>query len=257
MTMQKTSLLLLTPVLALLLTACGGGGGSTTSTPSTPDTTVRDEAQTILDNCLDDATSAFVDLAAVLQLTPGISTPPIEVSDIAGLEIPFLADLDGDMEPDSIGRITIVDPSGQPVMPFIDDDIQNDVTMLLTALATLPDGTRVNISFDPVDSLNITLATFSMTMKSGVPSEIGGVMNQQSQDCATTMQFADETIFSFLGTIPQLDAGIEIVSGDDTVAGTISFKGTATAGVVVTLNGTGPFLFDLDLDTGVLTPTGG
>ena len=179
------------------------------------------------------------------------------IGDIVGLEIPFLADLDGDDEVDAIGRVTLFDPAGQPIMPITNDDLQNDVDMLLAALATLPDGTRIELSFDPIAERGVTIASFSMTMQNGAPTDLGGVLNQQNVNCATAIQFADETILSVLGEYPNLTAGTEIVSGDDTVAGTIFFNGTSMATVEVTLNGIGPFQYQIDLDTGVITPTGG
>lgn len=250
--MQKTTALLLTALLA----ACGGGGGSDPIT-NDPFSTIRAETLVTLELCLDDALSAFLEVFSATSLAPGAAAPSIIVGDIVGLSIPFLADLDGDGSPDATGRIEFVDNGGQPIMPFVNGEIQNDVNLLLAALASLPNGTRVDIDLDPAPGIGITQARFSQTMVGGLPTALGGAVIQQSLDCTTTIQFADATILSVLGAYPRLDANVEIIDGTNTVAGTVTFNCSATAVVEVSLNGTGPFQFQVDLDSGVITPTGG
>ena len=67
------------------------------------------------------------------------------------------------------------------------------------------------------------------------------------------VSFADETILSLLGAYPNLTADVTITRDTDSLQGRVFFNGTSTAIIEVSINGTGPFQYELDLDTGLVT----
>lgn len=242
-------------LIPFLLVACGGGGGSSNNGGgNTIPPSVSEEAQAILEDCAGEAATALTALIGVAQLGAGGASASITLEPLSGLAIPFQADLDGDMSPDALGRVLLFDAGGAPVQP---QDPAQDLNTLLAQIAALPDGTRVDILLDPVASLGINSAIISQTMASGLPANLSAVVEHQNAECLTTLSFSNETLLSILGTYPNLDADIDIDAGTDELDGTVSFNGTSTAIIEVTLNGTGPLRYQLDVDSGTITPIGG
>ena len=252
MTMHRLTALL----ISALLVACGGGGGGSDNNGGNNNLppSASEEAQAILEDCAGDAANALTTLVGIAQLGAGGSSSSLTLEPLAGLAIPFQADLDEDMAPDATGRVLFFDAGGAPIAP---QDPGGDLNNLLAQIAGLPDGARVDIILDPVVSLGINSALISQVIASGLPTSLSAVVEHQNAECATTLSFANETLLSILGTYPNLDADIDITAGTDELVGTISFNGTATAVIEVTLNGTGPLRYQLDLDAGTITPIGG
>ena len=108
---------------------------------------------------------------------------------------------------------------------------------------------------DPIPTEGVESASLSQEMQSGIPIDVSGSMVHVSGTCRTDISFDGETILSLLGTYPNLTADIDVRKDTDVVLGRVFFNGTNMAVLEISLNGTGPFQFDLDLDTGAISPS--
>jgi hypothetical protein len=241
--------------LALLLVACGGGGGSAPSggNPNDPGNVQLQAALAILDGCIADPISTIGDIIATVGTFPGGAAPPIDIGDPNGNEIPFSAQA-GAAIPEILGVFSFRDPSDQPIMPFTAQDLQNDINNLIAGIAALPNGTKVSITVFAIPSLSVESASLTQTMQAGLPTDIGGFFRMVDGTCSVDISFSGETILSLLGAYPNLTADFALTKDTDALEGSIFFNGTSTAVVEASINGTGPFQFELDLDTGVVTP---
>ncbi|MCP4250552.1 MAG: hypothetical protein GY778_26205, partial [bacterium] len=178
------------------------------------------------------------------------AAPPIQIGSPGASGIPFSADPGaGAPIANLTGRITFQNAAGQEIEPFTQQDLMNDITILLAGIGGLPSGTRVTIIIDPILAAGIESANLTQVMQGGLPSDVSGALIHDSGTCRTTIDFSGETILSLLGVYPNLTADVEVTKGTDSLAGKIFFSGQSTAVVEVSLNGTGPFQFVLDLDT--------
>ncbi|MHC4938041.1 MAG: hypothetical protein ACYTHK_03635 [Planctomycetota bacterium] len=250
--MKKISALL----LSAFLVACGGGGGgdSNNNGGDIPDNPILQAAEQLLNDCAGVPVEALLDVIETIRVFPGQATPPIQIAAPEPGGIPFTADPGaGAPIPTLTGRITFEDAGGVSFMPFTQQDLMNDLNNLLTGIAGLPDGTVVSIIIDPVPEQGIETALLTQVMQGGLPTDVSGSMVHDSGSCRSTFSFDGETILGLLGAYPNIDATIEITQGTDSLVGTAFFNGTANAVIEITLNGTGPFQFDFDLDTGEIT----
>ncbi|MHC4449669.1 MAG: hypothetical protein ACYS0E_05945 [Planctomycetota bacterium] len=244
-------------LLSAFLVACGGGGsdggGGGGPIPADP---IAAAAQQVLTDCIDLPVSAIIDVIETVRAFPGSAAPPIQIGNPGATGIPFSADPGaGAPIPTLLGRITFEDAAGQEFMPFTQQDLMNDINNLLTGIAGLPNGTKVSIIIDPVPAAGIETATLSQVMQGGLPVDVSGSLVHDSGTCRTTISFAGETILSLLGVYPNMTADVEVTEGTDSLVGQIFFSGQSTAIVEISINGTGPFQFDLDLDTGAVSPS--
>jgi hypothetical protein len=246
-----------TLLLALSLIACGGGGGGTTGGGNNGGNNLLQQAAlAILGDCVADPVTTIGDIIGAVGAFPGAAAPPITIGDPDGNEIPFAADV-GAPIPELLGVFSFRDDTGQAIMPFTAQDLQNDVNNLINGIAGLPNGTKVSVTVFAIPSRNVESASLTQTMQNGLPVDIGGFFRMVDATCSIDISFTGETILSLLGAYPNLTASIDLTSGEDVLDGSIFFNGTKTAVIEVSINGTGPFQFQLDLDTGVVTSTPG
>jgi hypothetical protein len=254
MNMKKLTAIL----LSAFLVACGGGGGSGGgggggTIPADP---IAAAAQQVLTDCIDLPVSALIDVIGTVRAFPGSAAPPIQIGTPGAAGIPFSADPGAGAPIATLtGRITFQDAAGQEFMPFTQQDLMNDINNLLAGIAGLPNGTTVSIIIDPIPASGIETSNLSQVMQNGLPTDISGLLIHDSGTCRTTISFADETILSLLGVYPNMTADVEVTQGADNLVGQIFFSGQSTAVVEISINGTGPFQFDLDLDTGAVSPS--
>jgi hypothetical protein len=244
-------------LLSAFLVACGGGGSSDGGgggpIPADP---IAAAAQQLLTDCIDLPVSAIIDVIGTVRAFPGSAAPPIQIGNPGAGGIPFSADAGaGAPLPTLSGRITFENAAGQEIAPFTQQDLMNDINNLLAGIAGLPNGTTVSIIIDPVPASGIETANLSQVMQGGLPVDVSGSLIHDSGTCRTTISFNGETILSLLGVYTNMTADVEVTKGADNVAGQIFFSGQSTAVVEISINGTGPFQFDLDLDTGAVTPS--
>jgi len=243
-------------LLSAFLVACGGGGGSGGGGGPIPADPIAAAAQQVLTDCIDLPVSAIIDVIGTVRAFPGSAAPPIQIGNPAATGIPFSADPGAGAPIGTLtGRITFQNAAGQEIVPFTQQDLMNDINNLITGIAGLPNGSKVSIIIDPVPASGIETSTLSQVMQGGLPVDVSGSLIHDSGTCRTTISFANETILSLLGVYPNLTADVEVTKGTDNVVGQIFFNGQSTAVVEISINGTGPFQFDLDLDTGAVSPS--
>ena len=245
-------------LLSMLMVACGGGSSGDSNDNNGGGggggLTLAEEAQQILDGCLGDPVLTLRGILETIRAFPGSAPPPLVIDDPNGNQIPFSADPAGSPIAGLTGVFTFENAAGVAFMPFTAQQLQMDINNLMAGMAGLPDGTRVIITVDPIPAQGLEAAQMSQVMAGGVPTEVGGMLRQTTGTCTVSINFAGETVLSFLGIFPNLDAALDITSGADQIQGTMFFNGTNFAVVEVSLNGVGPFQFQVDLDSGTVFP---
>jgi len=240
----------------LLLVACGGGGGGDSNNGGNPAPNPQIEAALqILEDCLPGPLGTLQDIIGTVRAFPGSTEPPILIGDPNGNEIPFNADPATAPLSEVIGIFTFRDPAGDPFMPFTAEQLQMDVGNLIDGIAGLADGSAVDITIFPIPTIGFESGSVTQVIQGGLPTDISGFFRTVLDGCNVDIAFADETLLSLLGTYPNMSALLTVNSEPDVLTGTILFNGTSTAVVEVSINGTGPFQFEVDLDTGEITPT--
>ena len=249
---MRTPLFLLVAALAV---ACGGGGGGEPTTGNqTPDpTTDERRAQAMLERCGADAVDVLLDTLDVFRIAPGATGLPITLRAIAGDVIPFGVDLDGDMTEDVLGAFSFVDDQGQPFMPFTQEQLDGGIDALLSAIATLPNGTTMRASLQPDLERGLENAELALRYLGGLPVAVDGVVNYAADSCRTRLLITNASPLSLLGDTPSLPVTLAIEEGGDVLEGSITFNGTDTASADVSLNGGETLAFTLDLTTGAVS----
>jgi hypothetical protein len=243
-------------LLGLTLVACGGGGGGDGSDdgnidPSNPQ---LQAALAVLEECIPAPLGTLQGVIDTVRAFPGASEPPLLISDPDGDQIPFNADPATAPVPEILGVFTFRDPAGDPIMPFTAEDLQNDIGNLIDGIAGLPDGTAVDITLFAVPTLGLESGSLTQVIQGGLPTDVSGSFRTVEDTCSVELSFEDETILSLLGQYPNLTALVVVNREADALTGSVFFNGTSTAVVEVSINGTGPFQFEVDLDTGEITP---
>jgi len=240
-------------LLPFVLVACGGGGGGGNggNNNGAPNPLVQ-AALELLEDCAADPIGTFESIIDTVRAFPSSSLPPITIGDPNGLEIPFNATPSAPV-PELIGVFTFEDAGGTQIMPFTAGDLQGDVQNLVDGIANLPDGTKVTITIFAVPSISLDAGSLTQTMNGGLATDVEGLFRTTTGSCVVEVSFANETILSLLGEYPNLTADIMVTRNTDNLDGSVFFNGTSTAVIEVSINGTGPFQFEIDLDTGVVS----
>jgi len=264
--MRRTALpfalpLVLLALFVLPLSGCGGGGGGGTPVSPSPLTTEQ-----LLEQCV---TGDLGDLGTLLGTIQGVidsassGGPQPEFNLLAALltgVLPWTLDLDADQVDDLSGTIFLTDAGGGVTRP------QELLTLLggggvdlEQALALLPDGTSIHLTFDFDD-----VALFGGATGDGeLAVETSGGTAAGTSGSGTFTSGACGFDFTFEGLAPEaLDGsgfgtgaiGFEVTAGPDTVAGSIEFDGTDTARITARRNGGPEEIFLVDLATGDVTP---
>jgi hypothetical protein len=246
-------------LLALVLAGCGGGGGggSTTSPLST---------QELLQQCLANDLADLSTLLETLQgmLDAGGTGPQPEFNLIAAVltgRLPWTLDTDGDQVDDLAGEIFLTDAAGNVTIPpaVVAALTGGGAFDLDTILALLPDGTKVNLTFD-FDDLDLVHGAsgdgdFAVEVEGGAPTTVDGGATYTSGECAFE--------FDFDGLGPEIiegggfgtgELGLDMGVGADDIGGSIDLDGTDVARVTARRNGGAPETFLVNLTTGVVTP---
>jgi len=140
-----------------------------------------------------------------------------------------------------------------PFMPFTQEQLDGGVDALIGLFSTLPSGTRMKIGLMPAREIGLESAELTISFLGGIPVSIDGVMNSFEDPCFAEMTFSNVSPLALLGENPSLPVTTSIQDGSDVLAGDITFNGTNTAHVEVSLNGGDTMAFALDLTTGAVT----
>jgi len=249
---KHVSILLL--VALSFVAGCGGGSGTLPGGGNPPDPQV---ALQVLQDCGSGDFQQFVTLIdAFAALFGNGALPAYQVTsvDAGSATVAWTLMLGTD---NLIGSLQFQDSQGAPVVPFAVNDFNNLINGFATLpglLATVADGTQVAIDFNLPSVDSITNGGIIVTMTLGAPDEATGQVNVQAMDCSTNITFADIDASGLLsGGIPTgATLDITVTGTGGTVLGTVTFNGTETASLEVTLDGT-PFSFLLNLSTGAVT----
>ena len=246
-------------LLVLVFAGCGGGGGSSNS--SAPLTT-----QEILQQCL---ASDLGDLSTLLATVQGLlnsngTGPQPQFNLVAALltgKLPWTLDLDADQVNDLSGEIFLTDVNGAVTLP------QNLVTLLGgggaldldTILATLPNGTHLNLTFlfDKLDIVHDASGDgdFAVEVQGGAAAGVSGGGTFDSGSC--------DFDFNFDGLGPEIldgsgfgsgTVGFDLGVGSNAAHGSIVLDGTNIAHVTAQRPGGAPEDFLVDLTTGAVQP---
>jgi hypothetical protein len=244
----------------MLACACGGGSSGPVTTNGT--SPLQEAAQQVLEGCGASSIGDFLDLLEIFEglLDPGetepaqfmdISTDPDQATVLWGL------DLTGDQLPDLAGSFRFTDDQGAPETAADVDALAGGFDDLDSMIATLPDGTLLNVAVGRVEPppfdfpLTFTIVGGAVTTVSGSFAALDA-----EAECEANFDFTDISFSDAGGDYPSLTLNISLVTGDGGVVGTIVFDGTNQARAEVTLGEEAEvFAFLIDLDTGTVTPT--
>ncbi|MHC4955251.1 MAG: hypothetical protein ACYTGZ_15465 [Planctomycetota bacterium] len=244
--MRKISMLL----FAAFLTACGSGGGDGDTTTSEVNAADQQRAQAMLDSC---AGEGIAGLLAITSLTPGAGAD-IELLPYPGGAIPYMADLDGDTEPDLMGAISFRDETGAPYDPFTPEQLEGGIDALIALLPTLANGTTMVIDAAPSVELGFDQALLSILFQGGLPISVDGQVRGVVDTCSVSLRFEEVSVLALIGATPNLTADLIIEDGIDALEGTVAFHGGDSGTIEVALNGGAPLEFTYDIESGTLTP---
>jgi hypothetical protein len=159
------------------------------------------------------------------------------------------------MAPDIMGQLSFTDDQGDPETSVDISSLAAGFDGLDALIASFPDGTQLTIQggsvMPPLYEVN-----FVVTINSGAVDNVDGSASSQATDCQSNIGFLGAELADLGGVYPaSLVANISVTTVDGAIQGTVTFDGTNQATVEVTLDGGATtFTFNVDLDTGAVTP---
>ncbi|MEM8882610.1 MAG: hypothetical protein AAGD14_00905 [Planctomycetota bacterium] len=248
------------PLLFCALIACGGGGDS--SAAANEDGAAQRTVEEVFQECAAFDATAFASLLETLQgfTEPGAEVPLPQLDLLGGLlsggNVPYEWDLDGNGTPDATGVLRFIDAEGNTTIPFSLADLAGGmITDLESALANVPDGTRLSLTFELADSLVSGLeeadgaGELILTLFDGEAASASGQGVFGSGPCRFEFDFADVDLRleDLADGFPQATFAFDARAGEDVVVGSIAFDGTSLATVRARLNDEPEEVFELDL----------
>jgi len=238
-------------LVLLMCCACGGGGG-------VPAAAANLSAQELVEQCV---AADLADLAGLLDLLQNFldeTGPQPQFDLVTGVltgRVPWTLDLDEDGVADLGGTIFFTDENGDLTIPV--DDLgallDGDLTDVAAIVAGL-EGNTLHLEFD-FDGLltqtpNAATGNGEFTFEFGAAGAVtaSGVGHVESGDCTFDFDFADVGTDLLDATeFPVASLNFDLVSGPNSVGGSIELDGTETARVEARANGGEPEVFLLDL----------
>ncbi len=230
-------------------------------------------AQDLLENCV---TADLPDFAAILDVLQNLLAEDAELPqpelDLLRLIIDgtvgFSLDADQDGTVDISGSFGFENASGQPTIPVsaqvIQDIISRGDVDLQAILDGLPAGTTFKLDFDVPNIPGSTVqggiapaGSISFAIGDNGLATISGAGSFSSGDCTFDFDFSDIGDFNTgLDGFPVASLGFDLSVGNtDGLGGSIDLDGTNNAIIRAVLDGGLPEFFNLDLETGSLSPS--
>ena len=256
---QRTSLL---AFAFLLLAACGGGGGggapaatpNPTPTPD-PDPTPDQVALQLLEDCGPGALTSFQTYMEVVQaILTGANTVTIIDATMEPETLTVQVDLDNNNQSDGDASISFRDTgSGEPTT--VGWTVEEIEALLLNGISELPalltglDGITMVIDAT-VPGQPLITGALSIDFVLGLPTTADGEFDTDDGMCQVAFDFTGQPLAGLLTPFPTGTMTTSMVSGTDTLAGTVVMNGTAIATASLALNGGAASDYTINLTTG-------
>jgi hypothetical protein len=248
-----------TAVLAalILVIGCGGSSGGTNAPPRDP--VLAQLAQDLLEGC---GAGALENLLEILDHLGSLveSQGPIPEFTVTGVDIDtatilWMLDIDNDQQPDIEGSMGFVDSAGVATVPPIDlTSLQGGFDGLAALLTGLPDGTGLVIELHAQPPLSPIEGSITIRFDNGLADTADGNLSvTDDQGCVLILEIQSVDALSMLGDFPVGTIQLTLSGALAALDGTITFNGTNTALVDVSVNDEGSYRFEINLLTGTVT----
>lgn len=256
---MRTAMLVLS---VLSIVACGGGGGGGGGGSDTPPLTVDQSAQvaqTVLEECGAAQVDTFLaELGPVQELLDGTAAvePDFQVTslDLIQARVGWTADLDLDGTVDLSGTTQILNAAGNPTWPIDFAALLAGNLTIDQVLAAMPDGTQLLFDVTTPDQPQVN-ADLAAVINANTVDTVTGSGTVTNGGCVSTYDLGTLTLGDLQTEYPSAVFDLSILGASGSVDGDITLDGTTLAVAAVEVNGgQGMHTFEVDLETGTVTP---